>query len=364
MVGSEVFIETYRHGLLVKAVFILVCLALLLLVVGYALTVGQGLTISESYSILYHHLLGESYPLRSEMWWHDYFIWSNVMPRVIIAIVGGMGLAVGGAVMQSVMSNPLADPYTTGISSGATFGAVSAIIAGVSFTSILGEFGIVGNAFIGAMVPAVIVILLSRRIGNSPAALILAGTAISYFFNAAVTLLMISASEEDLEAAYIWQVGSLTGTTWDDIPLMLAVTLIGVTISMLLSRQLNLLTLGENSAKSLGLNVGQFRMLCLVLLSFMTAAVVSYTGTIGFIGLVSPHIARLVIGSDNRMVIPASMIVGALLLAVCDLLSRIVSNVTDIPVGAILAMVGSPIFLLLIIGRKRGSGVYRWTGPI
>lgn len=337
----------------------IICFAILLVVVGYALTVGQGLSISESYSIIWNHMTGTEYPIRSEMWWKDHFIWDSVMPRIIIGIVGGAGLAVGGAVMQSVMSNPLADPYTTGIASGATLGAVAAIIAGVSFTSMVGGFGIVVNAFVGALVPALVVIAISRRISNSPATLILVGTAISYFFNAAITLLMMMATEEELQSAYIWQVGTLTGMTWNDVPMMLVVTVIGSIIVMLVSRQLNLLTMGENSAKSLGLDVGQFRLLCLILLSFMTAAIVSYTGTIGFVGLVSPHIARIVIGSDNRIVIPAAMIVGALMLTSCDLASRIISNISDIPVGAVLSLIGSPIFLMLVIGRKKGSGVYR-----
>ncbi len=353
------FIADYRHRAFLKLLFVIFCFAVLLVVIGYALTVGQGLSFSESYSIIWNHITGAEYPVRTEMWWKDHFIWDSVMPRIVVGIIGGAGLAVGGAVMQSVMSNPLADPYTTGIASGATLGAVAAIIAGVSFTSMVSGFGIVVNAFVGALIPALVVIAISRRISNSPATLILVGTAISYFFNAAITLLMMMASEEDLQSAYIWQVGTLTGMTWNDVPLMLTVTVIGSIIVMLVSKQLNLLTMGENSAKSLGLDVGQFRLLCLVLLSFMTAAIVSYTGTIGFVGLVSPHIARIVIGSDNRIVIPAAIIVGALMLTSCDLASRIISNISDIPVGAVLSLIGSPIFLILVIGRKKGSGVYR-----
>ena len=350
-------IETYHKSISVKILFIVFCLIALLLVVGYSLTVGQGLTIAESYDIIFKHIMGESYPLRSDMWWKDYFIWNNVMPRVLVGIVAGAGLAIGGAVMQGIMSNPLADPYTTGISSGACFGAVAAIIAGVTFSQISSAYGIVTNAFIGALVPALIVILVSRRI-HSPAALILVGTAISYFFNAAVTLMMITATEEDLQTAYLWQVGTLTGMTWNDLPIMLAVTAVGSVIVMFFSKQLNLLTIGENSAKSLGLNVSQFRMVCLVLLSVMTAAIISFTGTLGFLGLVAPHMVRLVLGSDNRLVIPASMLLGGLMLVTCDLISRVVSNVSDIPVGVVLSIVCSPIFLLLILRRQQGRGVY------
>ncbi|MDR1690387.1 MAG: iron ABC transporter permease [Candidatus Methanoplasma sp.] len=355
MSDSSELIRTYRHGRTIKISFIIACLILLFAVIGISLTIGQGISFTESYELIFNHITGVTYPDRSEMWWKDYFIWNNVMPRVIIGIFAGAGLAIGGAMMQSLMSNPLADPYTTGISSGACFGAVAAIVAGVSFTSIFGSYGIVGNAFLGALVPALIVILVSRRLGSSPAALILVGTAIAYFFNSFVTLMMITAEADDLQAAFLWQVGTLTGMTWSDIPLMLVITCAGSLVIMLLSKQLNLLTLGETSAKSLGLNVGQFRMICLVLLSVMTAAVISYTGVLGFIGLVSPHVVRLVIGSDNRLVMPASIAAGALFLVSCDLVSRVISNISDIPVGVVLSFIGSPIFLYLIIRKKNGS---------
>lgn len=356
--GKASLIELYRHNRFLKGVFIIICSIVLTFIIGYSLAVGQGISVSESYDIIIKHLTGETYPRRSEMWWKDYFIWNNVMPRVVVGIIGGCGLAVCGAVMQSIMSNPLADPYTTGISSGACFGAVASLIAGISFTSMGSGYTTVTNAFIGALIPTMIIIMISRRINATPATLILIGTAISYFFNAAVTLMMVTATAEDLQAAYLWQVGTLTGMTWNSIPLMFTITVIGSIIAMSLSKRMNLLTMGENSAKSMGLNVEQFRMLCLIMVAIMTAAIVSFTGILGFVGLIAPHITRLVIGSDNRVVIPASMIVGALMLVSCDLVSRIVSNITDIPVGVVLSLVFSPIFLLMVIGFRKGRGVY------
>ncbi len=146
--------------------------------------------------------------------------------------------------------------------------------------------------------------------------------------------------------------------TWSSVPLMLAITAVGSVVAMLFSKNMNLLTMGENSAKSMGLDVEQFRMLCLIMVAIMTAAIVSFTGILGFVGLISPHITRLVVGSDNRVVIPASMIVGALMLVLCDLISRMVSNITDIPVGVVLSLLCSPIFLLMVIGLKKGRSVY------
>ncbi len=355
---STLLINIYHSKLLIRIFFIMGCFVALAIIAGISVTVGQDISFVESYEIIINHIKGVTYPVRSEEWWKDYFIWKYVMPRIVVGIIAGCGLAVGGTIMQSVMSNPLADPYTTGISSGAGFGAVAAIIAGVTFSGIGSTYGIVTNAFIGSLIPAFIVILLSNRISSSPATMILIGTAISYFFNSAITLMMVTADADSLQAAYLWQVGSLTGMTWEDTHVMLFVTVIGSIIALIFSNSLNLLTIGENSAKSLGLDVNQFRILCLLLLSIMTAAIVSFTGTLGFVGLVAPHITRLVVGSDNRILIPASMVVGAVMLTGCDLISRVISNISDIPVGVVLSLLCSPIFLLLIIGRKSGKGVY------
>ena len=257
--------------------------------------------------------------------------------------------------MQSLMANPLADPYSTGISSGACFGAVAAIVAGISFSSMTGEMGIVTNAFIGALIPAFVIIALSARINMTPATMILVGTGISYFFNSMVTYLMILTDADTLQRAYLWQIGSLDGMTWSSVPLMLVVTIIGTILVMLSWRKLNVMTMGDNSAISLGLNVQEFRIMCLILMSVMTASIVSYVGIIGFVGLVAPHIVRLVVGGDNKFVIPQSMAFGALLLLFADYVSLVV---WDIPVGVTMGLIGSPLFFILILYSKKGKGIY------
>ena len=218
-----------------------------------------------------------------------------------------------------------------------------------------GEMGIVTNAFIGALVPAMIIILLSSRIVMTPATMILVGTGISYFFNSMVTYLMIMTDADTLQRAYMWQIGSLDGMTWDSVPLMLTVTLAGTLLVMLSWRKLNLMSMGDNSAISLGLDVHQFRILCLILMSLMTASVVAYVGIIGFVGLVAPHIIRLIIGGDNKFVIPLSMSVGALLLLFADYVSLVI---WDIPVGVTMGLIGSPLFLYLILQNKKGKAIY------
>ncbi len=332
-----------------------VCIAGVILFVGlFSLSAYEGITLSDTYRIIWNHLCGNEYEKRSLFWWADRYIWGTAIPHAIVAIIAGASLAVCGSLMQALMGNPLADPYSTGISSGACFGAVAAIVVGVSFSSVSGEMGIVSNAFIGAMIPALMIIFLSERIRMTPATLILLGTAISYFFNSMVTYVMVTTDADTLKSAYLWQVGSLDGMTWSSVPLMLAVTVIGSAFVLLASRKLNVMSTGENSAISLGIDVQKFRTVCLALMAVMTAAVIAYTGIIGFVGLVAPHIVRLVIGSDNKFVVPISMAVGAFLLLFAD---YVAFQLSDIPVGVVMSLIGSPVFFLLIVLQSRKSGV-------
>lgn len=348
-------IRTYHHLILRRLILLSVCIAGIILFVGlFSLSAYDGISLSDTYEIIWNHLCGNEYEKRSLFWWADRHIWNTAMPHALVAIIAGVSLAVCGSLMQALMGNPLADPYSTGISSGACFGAVAAIVVGVSFSSITGEMGIVSNAFIGAMVPALLIIFLSERIHMTPATLILLGTAISYFFNSMVTYVMVTTDADTLKNAYLWQVGSLDGMTWSSIPLMLAVTAIGSAFVILASRKLNVMSTGENTAVSLGIDVQKFRTLCLALMAVMTAAVIAYTGIIGFVGLVAPHIVRLVVGSDNKFVIPISMAVGAFLLLLAD---YIAFQLSDIPVGVVMSLIGSPVFFLLIAIQSKKSGV-------
>lgn len=306
-----------------------------------------------TYEIIWNHICGNSYPVNSLEWWADRYIWNTAMPHAIVAILAGASLAVCGVMMQSIMSNPLADPYSTGISSGACLGAVVAIIIGASMSGLSSEMGIVTNAFIGALVPALIIIVLSQRIRMSPATLILLGTAISYFFNSIITYIMVTADADTLANAYIWQIGSLDGMSWDSVPIMMIITIIGSAIIMFNAKKLNVMSLGDNSAISLGIDIQTFRTACLVLMALMTAAIVSFTGILGFIGLVAPHFVRLIIGSDNRFVIPISMAFGALLLLFADYLTSYLSGIS---VGVIISIIGAPAFFALIIWQTRKPG--------
>ncbi len=356
IISEDNLITEYRRDILKKIVFILVCFFLLVLVIGYTCTITRGVSALDSYKYIINHLLGREYPVRSEEWWMDFFIWNSILPRIVVAIVAGASLAIAGAMMQSIVANPLADPYTTGISSGASFGAVAAIITGMTFTSVAGEYGIVTNAFLGALIPAFGVIIISRFVRSSPVTMILIGIAFSYIFNALTTLMMITANEDDLQSAFLWQIGSMNGMTWSDVPIMLIVCIMGSTFILLSSNKLNLMMMGEDNAKCLGLNVSQFRTVCLFLLALMTASVISFTGIIGFVGLIVPHIIRMIIGSNNRFVLLGSLVLGPLILLTADLASRLLSVEGEIPVGVIMSFVGGPAFLILILMGKKGYG--------
>ncbi len=355
--SSEDMKEQYHSYILRKILFIILCFILVIILGGYALTIGgREIAHLDVYRILWEHLNGAEYPRGTSEWWDDYIVWEIRLPRVLMAIIAGISLSVCGVAMQSMLKNPLADPYTTGMASGAVFGAVVAIVLGMSFTTAMGMYGIVGNAFIGGLIPALVIITISKFVRTTPATLILAGIALSYMFNALKTLLLITTNEENIQEAYIWQIGSVQDAVWADIPLMFAMTVIGSIFLLSTSRQLNLLTLGDDSARSLGLDASQFRTVCLILLSLMIASIVSFTGIIGFVGLVAPHMVRMILGADNRFITPASMALGATLILAADVVGRTIVAPGELPVGIIMSFIGAPIFLYLIIRQKKGYG--------
>ena len=347
-------IQEYHHQIFRKIIVFIASVAGIILFVGlFSIDSYPGIDLKETYEIIWNHILGSGYEPRSLYWWADRHIWSTAIPHILVAILAGVSLAVCGTLMQSLMGNPLADPYSTGISSGACFGAVAAIVMGATVFSFTNQYGIVVNAFIGAMIPALLIIYLSSRIRMTPATLILLGTAISYFFNSLITYMMVTTDADTLKSAYLWQIGSLDGMTWESIPIMLIVTIFGSIFVVFAANKLNVMSLGENSAKSLGVDVQQFRTICLAVMAVMTSVIVAFTGIIGFVGLVSPHIVRILVGSDNKFVLPISMAFGALLLLIADYIAFQLSN---IPVGVVMSVIGSPIFLILIIYHTRSRG--------
>ncbi len=358
MDSTDEMIGEYRASIgrkvLLMAAFLIVLFVLIVLSCAW----GTDNSFGTAYQVIIDHITGKHYEIRSWEWWQDHYIWQNVMPSVAVSIIAGVGLAIGGVVMQAVTGNPLADPYTTGISSGACLGAVIAILIGFTFASTVGEYGIISNAFICSLVPALVVVLISKRAGSSPTTIILVGIAISYFFNGMITFLMVMADPNKMYAAYQWQIGSVTGITWGEIPMMLAAVAVASVISYFVSSKLDLLMLGDESAKSLGLNVEQFRTLCLVMLSVLVASIISYTGIIGFVGLIIPHTARFLVGGTSRFVIPMSIVLGAAVLVFANMVSRTITFYTDVPIGIVMSFIGAPLFLYLIMRKKSQRQIF------
>jgi len=346
--------DSYHQYVTRKILFIVGCIALVIISSGYAVTLGgRDISFLDSYSIIWNHLKGVTYVQWSPEWWDDFVVWNARVPRILMAIIAGACLGITGAAMQGIMKNPLADPYTTGIASGAILGVTFAMILGFTVTAGMSQYGIVMNAFLFALIPAGIMIFISRFSNTSPATMILAGVAISYLFNAMSTLIMVTAEADDIAGAYLWQIGTFQNAEWSQLPLMFFITVLGSILIHLMAKRLNLLNLGDDSARSLGLDVDGFRLLCLALISIMVASIVSYTGIIGFVGLVAPHMVRMFIGGDNKFLIPASMVFGAALLLIADIVARVIVPVGELPVGIIMSFIGGPLFLFLIIRQKK-----------
>jgi len=344
----------YRAHILKKTLFIVFSFLAVVALALYSLTLGASdIPVSEIIEIIRDTLDGVNYEAYSHRWLDQGTIIDIRMPRVIFAIVCGGSLAVGGTAMQSVMRNPLADPFTTGVSSAAMFGGAVAMILGLSIASGYGDqYGVAMNALIFSMIPVILILFLSPYTKKSPATLILAGVAISFFFSALRTMLMVMTDEETLATVYHWQIGSLDDLKWSYLPLPMATTIVGTTLLIAISNKLNILSTSDEDARSLGVDPETLRIVALVILSAMTATVVIFVGVIGFVGLVIPHIVRLVIGSDNRFVIPGSFFFGAAFLLFCDVVSRHISDIGTVPVGIVVSFIGGALFLVLLFKQR------------
>ena len=350
--GSEESRETvsrYRSSEFRKLAFTFACIAIAAIVAW--LSVGYGsldIRFLDCYRILWEHITGNIADTTL-----DYIVVSERMPRVAAALVAGAGLAIAGCVMQSVLKNPLADPYTTGISSGAGFGATLAITMGLSFVG--GDYSVVINAFLFSLVPMAIIITVSKLKGTSPTMMVMAGIAVMFIFNSFTTVMKLNANPDALALLYQWSVGTVTDCTWPQIALMAVVVGIGIVLTQLMSRKLNILATGDDSAKAMGLDVENLRVILLLLISLVVATVVSFTGLIGFVGLVAPHVCRMFVGADNRYLIISSAMFGAVLLEIADLVGRTVIAPATLQVGVVTAFIGGPMFLYLIMRQRKSS---------
>lgn len=282
-------------------------------------------------------------------------LWYIRMPRILIGLMVGASLALAGAVMQGIFSNPLADPGIMGVSAGASLGAVIAISLGLTS---LGMFYMPMFAFIGAFAAVSITILLTMRGGRvETATLLLAGVAISMLLGAFTSGILTLMNEYRLREFLFWMVGGLDFRRWEHVFLAIGPFLIGTTILITFGRQLNVLVLGDTEAKVLGVPVMLYRLIFLFLASFITATAVCVSGAIGFVGLIIPHIVRILVGPDHRILLPVSALVGALFLVFCDTLGRVLASPSEIRVGIMTALLGAPYFLYLLRRVRQKGGI-------
>lgn len=341
--------EQYKRFTGNKVSFILALVPMLVLAVGISTSLGSAdISIGDAYTAILHKFFPNFF---QENWLADTCVWNLRLPRIIMGIIAGGGLGIAGSVMQGVLRNPLASPYTLGISSGAGFGASLAILLGAGFLH--GQYLIVGNAFIFALLCSFSIIALASRAGAKPETMILAGIALMYLFGAATTILQFIGESEAVKEAVFWMVGDLGRATWEKILFMFGVSAVCIPLIFWKAWDLNVIGAGDETAESLGVNVKRTRVFLIMISTLMVSSIVCFTGTIGFIGLVAPHMVRIIIGGDNRFLIPGSALAGALILVTADTVARRIIAPVILPVGVLTAFLGVPLFVYLILRRRK-----------
>ncbi|WP_342531829.1 iron ABC transporter permease [Lysinibacillus sp. FSL R5-0849] len=283
--------------------------------------------------------------------------WKIRLPRVLLAGLVGASLAIAGAAFQGLLKNPLADPYTLGISSGASVGAVMTIFLNISIP-VVGLYALPTFSMIGAIITMVIVMSFARVVDRSlkMETLILTGVIFSSFLGSLISL-MIALSGEELRQVIGWLLGSVSMRGWPYVQMIIPFVIVGSLMLWTQRRELNVLLYGEERAKHLGVNVKKSKYLILVGGSMLTGAAVAVSGTIGFVGLVVPHMTRMIWGSDHRHLLPLSFFNGATLLIICDLVARTIILPRELPIGVITAFIGAPVFSYIFYKQRRGKGV-------
>ena len=278
-------------------------------------------------------------------------------PRVLMCLLIGAVLAVSGAALQGVFRNPLADPGVIGVSSGAAVGAVAAIVLGVGSTLVRAHRHARSPAFIGGLIAALAVYAMSRRDGRTEVVtMVLTGVAVSAICGAFVGLLTFLADDAQLRTIVFWSLGSMGGATWESLGAAAPMLLASAVLLPLFGRPLNALVLGEREARHVGVDTERVRLTVVALAALGTGASVSVAGIVGFVGLVTPHLLRLVAGPDHRLLLPASALGGAVLLLVADLVARTVVVPAELPLGVVTALAGGPFFLFLLLRTRRLHG--------
>lgn len=319
--------------------------------ISISISSGGIIAISDAISAMFSAIEKEGMNLNTT----ELYIYNSRMPRALAAVAVGMGLSVAGCMYQAIIRNPLVDPYITGVSSGAGCLAVAVIAAGVTipFVNENSLYLVPIAAIAGGLIAFAVTMGIAEGSGGSASNYILAGVVVGFAFSSVQTIFM-SMGKDNLADTMGWLYGSFANITWENAWLTL-IPAVGISmVSVLWAREFNLFMMGEDQAKQMGLNVRLFKRSMMVIASVLTAICVSFVGIIGFVGLVVPHACRMALGSDHRLVMPASMIIGAMLMMFADLAARMVLMPMELPVGAITAMIGTPVFAYMLLKKGRG----------
>jgi iron complex transport system permease protein len=341
-------VETRRRRW--KLYVVLLTAVLIFFVIPFSVCIGSStIPLEEGVKVLFRWLSSGLSPDTT----YEQIILAIRLPRVLMGCVVGAALSLAGAILQGIFRNPMADPYVIGVSSGAALGASLAIALGVGFT-IFGMAAISAMAFAMAMVAIMIVYNLSRVGGRVPAmTLLLSGIAVSILFSAVTSLLSVFAGGK-LHGLYFWLLGSLSESRWEHVMVTAPVMISCAFAASLYARDLNIMSLGEEAAVTLGVDVESTKLALIMVSSLTTSIAVSFTGTIAFVGLMVPHIVRLLVGPDHRVLLPCSALFGAIFLTLCDDVARGLAQVAaQIPVGIVTALAGGPFFIYLLRRRKK-----------
>ncbi|OOG87483.1 iron-siderophore ABC transporter permease [Pseudomonas sp. A25(2017)] len=282
-------------------------------------------------------------------------MWDIRLPVALMAVAVGAALSLAGAQMQTILNNPLASPFTLGISAAASFGAAMGLAFGVALFPLVAQYMVPVNAFIMAMLSALLIHFLSLRRGVSAETIVLLGIALVFTFNALLALVQFFATEQAVAAVVFWTMGSLTKATWPKLGVICLVILVTLPIFARRAWALTALRMGDDKAASFGINVRSLRFQTLIMVSLLASFPVAFVGTIGFIGLVGPHIARMLIGEDQRFFLPASLLTGALILSASSVISKTLIPGAIFPIGVVTSLIGVPFFISLILGGKKNS---------
>lgn len=334
--------------------FVLILFAVAVCCIGITITIGSAdIGFFEVYKILINQVFPGTFDGITSS--HTNIV-SNIRgPRVLIGFFVGMILAIGGCMIQSILRNPLATPYTLGVSSSACFGAALTIAFGFSLSN--NTIGIIISAFLFSMIPVGTILLVAQKRNVTPVTMVLCGVAISQIFGACNTILQYFSSPETAKDIVFWSVGSLNSTTLWMVPYVAIAAILFCVFALYLSRDLNILKMGDDTAQSLGINVPVVRTAGVVAACVATAVAVSFTGAIGFVCLIAPHICRIFIGGDLKYLILASGFLGSIILLASDTIGRTIIAPTILPVGAITALIGGPLLVYLLLRKKNEISV-------